>query len=242
MWLAKHSRSITILFFALCAVATLLGRRPARAQEQKVAPMISGFSSSLVADKPAAVLSSVTRRWWRDSEGHFHFSPGRKWVPVARGSAQKRAQDLGLISVEAVRNLLRSTPSRPLLAAAGNEKPTKLLWPVVKGTWGRGFGFTRVLRPELRHNGIDIGAPMGAPVRAAAAGIVIYSDNALSGYGNCVIILHPNGWITTYAHNLRNTVQPGWRVKRGERIALIGSTGASGGLICTSSYANGAAC
>jgi murein DD-endopeptidase MepM/ murein hydrolase activator NlpD len=70
---------------------------------------------------------------------------------------------------------------------------------------------------------------MGAAVRASAAGIVVYSDNILEGYGNCVIIVHPNGWITTYAHNLRNTVQPGWRVKRGERIALIGSTGASWG-------------
>jgi murein DD-endopeptidase MepM/ murein hydrolase activator NlpD len=134
-----------------------------------------------------------------------------------------------LTSIQAIRNILRNVPSPEILAAAGNNKPKDLLWPVVKGTWGRGFGFTRKLRPELHHNGIDIGAPQGAPVRASADGIVIYSDNELEGYGNCVIIVHPNGWVTLYAHNLRNTVQPGWRVKRGERIALIGSTGASWG-------------
>ena len=66
-------------------------------------------------------------------------------------------------------------------------------------------------------------------VRAAADGLVGYSDNTLRGLGNAVVILHPGGWTTLYAHNARNTVQPGWRVKRGERIALVGATGIARG-------------
>jgi murein DD-endopeptidase MepM/ murein hydrolase activator NlpD len=96
---------------------------------------------------------------------------------------------------------------------------------VVGGRFGRGFGLTRRLRPELPHNGVDIGAPEGATVRAVADGLVVYSDNGLRGYGNCVMILHPNGFLTLYAHNQRTLVPAGQRVRRGERIALVGKTG-----------------
>ena len=105
------------------------------------------------------------------------------------------------------------------------ERPTTLLWPVPGGHPGRGFGFTRKVKTELRHNGIDIGAEAGTAVRAAEAGLVVYSDNTLSGYGNAVIVLHAGGLMTLYAHNQRNTVQAGWYVARGERIALLGATG-----------------
>jgi hypothetical protein len=54
---------------------------------------------------------------------------------------------------------------------------------------------------------------------------VVYSDNGLLGFGNCVMILHQNGYLSLYAHTERTTVQAGWRVKRGERIALVGHTG-----------------
>ncbi|MDD9932789.1 MAG: M23 family metallopeptidase, partial [Myxococcales bacterium] len=92
-----------------------------------------------------------------------------------------------------------------------------------------GVGCVRRVRTDLRHNGIDVAAPAGAVVRAAADGLVVYSDNTLRGLGNAVVILHPGGWTTLYAHNARNTVQPGWRVKRGERIALVGATGIARG-------------
>lgn len=197
------------------------------AQAQSASLGINGLATRTGSTK--LVSSAIRRRWWRDKDGAYHFDKGPRWVPRPRGASLQRAQELGLTSIQAIRHILRNSPGAEILEAAGSEKPRDLLWPVVKGTWGRGFGYTRTLRPELPHNGIDIGAPMGAPVRASASGIVVYSDNVLEGYGNCVIIVHPNGWITTYAHNLRNTVQPGWRVKRGERIALVGSTGASWG-------------
>jgi len=153
------------------------------------------------------------------------FSNGPRWVPAPRGRAQARASELGIGTHEATVKLLRSGPSAELRAAVPGERPRTLLWPVPGGHPGRGFGFTRRVRTELRHNGIDIGAESGTAIRAAEAGLVVYSDNTLKGYGNAVIVLHAGGLMTLYAHNLRNTVQPGWYVERGERIALLGATG-----------------
>ncbi len=158
-----------------------------------------------------------------------HWNNGPRAVPKARGTAQARAQALGIGGHLTTKRMLWTPPADELLHAVPGARPKSLLWPVVGGKWGRGFGFTRKARPELRHNGIDIGAKAGTPVRAAADGLVIYSDNSLSLLGNCVMILHPGGLTTLYAHNSRTTVQPGWYVKRGERIALVGQTGAAWG-------------
>ncbi len=74
------------------------------------------------------------------------------------------------------------------------------------------------------HDGIDIAAPVGTPVRAAASGRVIFSD-ALRGYGNVVIVKHANGFTTVYAHHRRNLVKDGQIVRRGEIIGEVGETG-----------------
>ncbi len=74
------------------------------------------------------------------------------------------------------------------------------------------------------HDGIDIAAPTGTPVRAAAAGRVVFSD-ALRGYGNVVIVKHANDFTTVYAHHHRNLVRDGQRVRRGEIVGEVGETG-----------------
>lgn len=78
------------------------------------------------------------------------------------------------------------------------------------------------------HSGIDIPAPTGTPIIAAASGTVIMSQYSGS-YGNVVIVDHGNGVSTLYAHNSRNQVSVGQRVQAGQTIALIGSTGMSTG-------------
>lgn len=153
----------------------------------------------------------------------FHDGPRR--VPAPRGAPLLVAERLGVGSTDVARMLLQSGPSPELVRAVPGDAPKTLLWPVVHGRFGRGFGYTRRARPGVHHNGVDIGAPEGAVVRAAADGLVVYSDNGLLGYGNCVIVLHPNGMLTLYAHNQRTTVQAGYFVQRGERIALVGQTG-----------------
>lgn len=78
------------------------------------------------------------------------------------------------------------------------------------------------------HYGLDMGAPMGSNIYAADDGIVYYAGYC-GGYGNLVKIDHGNGMQTYYAHSSKLLVSNGQKVKRGERIALIGSTGNSTG-------------
>lgn len=79
------------------------------------------------------------------------------------------------------------------------------------------------------HSGLDIGAPRGTPIKAAASGTVIYSGNCGDGYGNYVIISHGNGVQTVYAHCSQLLVKKGQNVSQGEVIAKVGSTGNSSG-------------
>lgn len=99
-----------------------------------------------------------------------------------------------------------------------------LVWPV-KGKVTSRFG----TRHHRMHDGIDIAARRGAPVRAAAAGKVVYSDHRIAGYGRLIIIRHAGDLFTAYAHNERNLVKRGDHVKQGEIIARVGETGRATG-------------
>lgn len=77
----------------------------------------------------------------------------------------------------------------------------------------------------LFNEGVNISAPSGTPVRAALDGTVVYSGNAIRGYGNLVLVQHAGGYITTYAHNERNVVTKGDTVHKGQVIGYVGNTG-----------------
>ena len=99
----------------------------------------------------------------------------------------------------------------------------KFIWPFegpVNSPYGQRNG-----RP---HDGIDIGGDEGDPIVAAAAGEVVY-EGTLGGYGNLIVIKHDGGYFTAYGHNDKNLVDKGDRVKQGERIAKMGSTGNASG-------------
>lgn len=80
------------------------------------------------------------------------------------------------------------------------------------------------------HKGVDIGAPTGTPIRAAAGGTVTFARLGYNGgFGNMVIISHKNGTETLYAHMSRLGTSPGAKVDAGEVIGYVGSTGHSTG-------------
>jgi len=85
-----------------------------------------------------------------------------------------------------------------------------------------------ILHYARPHEGIDVSAPMGSPIEAPAAGRVIEAGWE-TGYGNVLVIDHGFGLQTKYAHTSRLLVKLGDRVKRGDRVALVGSTGLSTG-------------
>jgi murein DD-endopeptidase MepM/ murein hydrolase activator NlpD len=102
-------------------------------------------------------------------------------------------------------------------------------WPAV-GRISSGFGMRDHPRHGGRkmHTGIDITMPRGTPLHATADGVVSFADRN-GGNGNIVVIEHGHGLSTVYAHNSKNSVKAGQAVKRGEVIALSGSTGVSTG-------------
>ena len=92
-------------------------------------------------------------------------------------------------------------------------------WPVDAGTAKRNSGGSG-------RQGITIAGADGQPIYAAADGQVAYSDDGPIGYGQLIILQHPQGYLSTYGHNSRLLVRKGQGVRRGDVIALMGRTAA----------------
>ena len=76
-----------------------------------------------------------------------------------------------------------------------------------------------------QNDGINIALPENTPVKAAEEGVVAYAGSELKGYGNLVLVRHPNGYVTAYAHAKELLVKRGDQVKRGQVIARSGQSG-----------------
>ncbi len=110
------------------------------------------------------------------------------------------------------------------LPGADRTAGSKYIWPA-QGQLSSGYGW----RWGRMHKGIDIAAPVGTPIVAAAAGTVVSAGWNDGGYGNLVEVEHSDGSSTLYAHNSRIVVKVGQQVRQGEQIAAMGSTGFSTG-------------
>jgi murein DD-endopeptidase MepM/ murein hydrolase activator NlpD len=75
------------------------------------------------------------------------------------------------------------------------------------------------------NDGINVAVPEGTPVKAAEDGVVAYSGSELKGYGNLILVRHPNGYVTAYAHASELLVKRGDTIKRGQVIAKSGQSG-----------------
>lgn len=115
----------------------------------------------------------------------------------------------------------RKTTKRQSYSTPVKKRSSKFAWPV-KGKVISKFG---PIAKGRNNDGINIKAPLGTAVKAADAGTVAYAGNELKGFGNLILIKHSGGWITAYAHNDRLLVKKGQKVRKGEKIATVGSTG-----------------
>ncbi|MBF03787.1 MAG: peptidase M23 [Flavobacterium sp.] len=92
-----------------------------------------------------------------------------------------------------------------------------------------GFGYRSDPFTKVRkfHYGMDFTSPTGTAIYATGDGVVLKADNSLSGYGNHIEINHGYGYVTLYAHLSKYNCKPGQKVKRGDIIGYVGSTGRS---------------
>ncbi|MGE5582115.1 MAG: murein hydrolase activator EnvC family protein [Bacillota bacterium] len=120
-----------------------------------------------------------------------------------------------------IRNL--QSKNRPALGSG------KFIWPVSgRVTSYFGLRYHPILRKKKYHSGIDIASPLGTPIQAADAGVVIFSGWN-GGYGKMIIIDHGNGISSVYAHCSVLIAGDGKTVSKGEKIGNVGSTGLSTG-------------
>jgi murein DD-endopeptidase MepM/ murein hydrolase activator NlpD len=122
-----------------------------------------------------------------------------------------------------------NAPVSMSMAAAASSRHVTLKAPI-SGKIRSGFGMRRdPINGRMRfHEGVDIVAPRGAAIRAAASGKVVFAGRN-HGYGNMVMLQHADGRRTLYAHAERLMVRTGQTVSSGQTIAAVGSTGHSTG-------------
>lgn len=160
----------------------------------------------------------------------YTLTPGASLVLPAAPNAQAAnlPRKLDPVAKTAPGKVLKAAvrvPARPARLAVIPKPPpragSKFQWPA-QGKLLATFG---PKKGGLHNDGINIAGPRGAPVRAAENGVVIYSGNELRGFGNLILIKHAGGWVTAYAHTEKIGVARGQKVKRGQTIATIGSSG-----------------
>lgn len=108
----------------------------------------------------------------------------------------------------------------PAAAASAGEEEVAWLWPV------SGAGAVLAGFDEAKNKGLDIGGKAGDAILAAADGRVVYAGAGLRGYGNLIILKHNNTYLSAYAHNQTLLVKEDQTVRRGQKIAEMGSTDA----------------
>ncbi len=168
----------------------------------------------------------------------YTLSPGQSLLApgVQAGAASAR-----VASSTPVRTLPEPRRTEPRLAAISTPTPEPdvaeiaqqvsfakpddpnalFVWPV-RGAVISQYGIGDLGR---RNDGINIAAPAGTPVRAAADGEVVYRGSELEGFGNLLLVKHTDGFVTAYAHNDAMLVKKGDVVRKGQVVAKVGKTG-----------------
>ncbi|HXW70418.1 MAG TPA: LysM peptidoglycan-binding domain-containing M23 family metallopeptidase [Methylocella sp.] len=115
-----------------------------------------------------------------------------------------------------------AAPAEPAKQAAAT--PTAQSTPAPEFRWPARGRIIQGFKPG-GNDGINIAVPEGTSVKAAESGVVAYAGNELKGYGNLILIRHPNGFVSAYANTGDIEVKRGDTVKRGQTIAKSGQTG-----------------
>lgn len=175
---------------------------------------------SQTSERRSKLTSLVARR---DALGSLRSARRRSLSAVQvdrrEWEAQADALAAGSARVASISSALPTEPPSSEAPASTATPSSGFIWPV-RGTLVSPYG----QRWGRLHSGIDISAPAGTPIAASASGQVVYAG-AMGGYGLIVVIQHPGGIATAYAHNSSIAVSVGQSVGQGQTIAAVGCTG-----------------
>jgi len=213
-------------------LVALVAHTPARAQRVTTADAPSPTSEP--ASEPAPEVVAWQPSHGRECGRHKRGRPycqGPRRVPVPQGPDADRAKELGLGELKTASHLLLNGPDPKWLAAAGDASEPALLWPIDDGVLWRGLQGARNARGRWhpRHKGLDIGAAVGTQIHAVQSGLVAYADNGVRGYGNLLLVVHPDGSVAFYGHCSEIRVFAGQHVTRGQVVGNVGETGMARG-------------
>jgi len=245
--ISKDARPLcqrALLLLALCLV-------PVTASALDLAGKFVQGGLVLGTTVPGATVTLDERAVPVTPDGRFVFGFGRDTtvsiliVTLPDGEREERRLDIGQREYDIQRvdgvpqNTVTPDPAelarikreasdiRALREIAGTDTDfaTPMIWPA-RGPISGVYGSQRILNGEPRapHMGVDIAAPAGSPIVAAAGGVVRFAAE-LFLTGNTILIDHGYGLETSYAHLSRIDVKPGQRLRQGEQIGLVGATG-----------------
>jgi len=137
-------------------------------------------------------------------------APAKKWTPTTTSKQTKK-------EIKPQKKVV--TQQKPAPQPVMKKGPIAWYWPVKGRIVGKFNG--------VSNKGVDIKGRAGQTVKAAADGVVVYAGSGLIGYGNLVIIKHSEAFLSAYAHNKKVLVAEKNKVKAGQKIAEIGSSGTS---------------
>ncbi|EDP58094.1 peptidoglycan DD-metalloendopeptidase family protein [Vibrio sp. AND4] len=180
----------------------------------KVEPVVA----PVVAAKPVTVAAVSTVSKPSNSSKNSTQKPKPNTTQVAKKPPPKKVEQSKSKEYVEPKGSPNVKP-KPPVTTAKNDKVSKWLWPT-KGRVIKNFS-----AGEQGNKGIDIAGQRGQPIVSTAAGTIVYSGNALRGYGNLIIVKHNDNYLSAYAHNDRLLVSEGQSVKSGQKIATMGSSG-----------------
>lgn len=189
---------------------------------QQIAEAEAIYQKQLAAEKAAAEKAAAEKA---AAEKAAAEQAAKAAQAAAQKAAQQQKQQSSGSSASGSSSSSGSQSSQTTASASG------LLWPIASShrvTSPFGWRTHPITGRRNLHGGIDIAAPNGTPIMASKAGVVVISQYG-SSYGNYVVLSHPDGTRTLYAHMSQRSVSAGDTVSQGQTVGLVGSTGSSTG-------------
>ena len=186
---------------------------------QQIAQAEATYQKQLAAEKAAAEQAA--------QKAAAEKAAAEKAAAAAKAAAEKAAQQKQQTSSSSGGGSTSSGSQSSQTTASASG----FLWPIASShrvTSPFGWRTHPITGRQHLHGGIDIAAPNGTPIMASKAGVVVISQYG-SSYGNYVVLSHPDGTRTLYAHMSQRSVSAGDTVSQGQTVGLVGSTGSSTG-------------